>query len=83
MVDLDSRLREGRRPEPDGELDEIQIEKKPGQTTNINKALPTYMKEDLITVLKSNADLFAWTVVDKPKIDLEFMSHQLSVFLRA
>ena len=59
MVDLDSRLREGRRSELDGELDEIQIGKEPGQMTKINKALLTYLKEDLITLLKSNADLFA------------------------
>ena len=80
MVDLDSRLKEGRRPEPDGELDEIQIRKELGQTTKINKALSTYLKKDLITLLKSNADLFSWTAVDMPGIDPEFMSHKLLVF---
>ena len=59
MMDLDSSLREGRRPELDGKLDEIQIRKKLGQTTKINKALSTYLKKDLIILLKSNADLFA------------------------
>ena len=56
MVDLDARQREGRRLEPNGELDEVQIGKEPDQTTRINKALLTELKQDLVALLKSNAD---------------------------
>ena len=80
MVDLDTRKVERRRPEPGGELEEVQIGKGSGQTTRINKELPTMLKQDLITFLRSNADLFAWTAADMPRIDPEFMSHQFSVF---
>ena len=80
MVDLDSRKVEGGRPELEGELEEIQIGKESGQTTRINKNLPTMLKQDLATFLRSNADLFAWTAADMPGISPEFMSHQLSIF---
>ena len=68
MVDLDSRKIEGGRPKPDGELEEIQIGKESGQTTRINKNLPTVLKQDLATFLRTNADLFAWTTADVPEI---------------
>ena len=80
MVDLDLRNVEGGRSEPDGELEEIQIGKESGQTTQINKNLPTMLKQDLAVFLKTNADLFAWTTADMLGISPEFMSHQLSVF---
>ena len=80
MLNLDSRKVEGRRPDPDNKLEDIQIGKESGQTTRINKNLPTMLKQDLATFLKTNTDLFAWTAADMPGISPEFMSHQLSVF---
>ena len=59
MVDLGSRKVEGGRSESDSELKEIQIRKESGQTTRINKNLPTMLKQDLATFLGTNADLFA------------------------
>ena len=58
IVDLDSRKVEGERPESDDELEEIQIGKESGQTTRINKNLPTMLKQNLATFLLSNTDLF-------------------------
>ena len=83
MVDLDARQREGRRLELDGRLEEVQIEKEPSQTTCINKTFPTSLKQDLVGLLKSNADLFAWAAADILEINPEFMCHQVSVFLGA
>ena len=80
MIDLDAKKMEGRRPKPDGELEEVQIGKKHEQTTRVNKDLPTMMKRDLVAFLRSNADLFAWTAANMPGINPEFMSHQLSIF---
>ena len=80
MVDLDARKIEGRRPESDCELEEVQIDNNPGQTTQINKALPTMLKQDLVTLLKSKVDLFAWIATNMPGIDLKFLTHPLSIF---
>ena len=44
MVDLDTRKVKRGRPELDGELEEVQISKEPGQTTRINKDLSTLLK---------------------------------------
>ena len=54
--------------ELDGELEEIQIE-------------PKSFKEKPVAFLRENVELFAWTAVDMPRIDLNFMSHHLSIFL--
>ena len=80
MVDLDTRKVEGGRLEPDGKLEKIQIGKESEQTTQINKNLPTTMKQDLVTFLKSNADLFVWTAAHMPGISPKFMSHRLPIF---
>ena len=63
-----------------GKLEEVQVGKGPCQATRVNKTLPTSLKQDLVSLLKSNVDLFTWITTDMPWIDLEFMSHQLSVF---
>ena len=43
----------------------------------------TSVKEELLTFLKKNVDLFAWTIIDMPRIDPEFMCHYLAVFSKA
>ena len=44
MVDLDVRQGEGKRPKPEGELEEVQVRKEPCQRTRNNKSLPTFLK---------------------------------------
>ena len=58
LVDLDARQREARRPKPNGELKVVQIGNELGQTTRINKALLNSLKQDLVALLKSNANQF-------------------------
>ena len=57
-----------KRSEPDGELKIVQIGSKADQTTRINKSLSTSLKEKILTLLKKNADLFAWTAFDMPPL---------------
>ena len=84
MVDLDTKGRqECKHLELDGELEVVRIAEKVGQTTRINKGLPSSMKEKLLSLLKRNANLFTWIAADMPRIDLEFMCHRLAVFLKA
>lgn len=44
-----------------------------------HKNLPILIKVELVALLKENSNLFAWTTMDMPGVDLEFMSHRLSV----
>ena len=79
IVDQDIRgHKEVKRLEPT-----VKIGQKLDQTTWINTSLPTSLKEKLLTILRKNADLLAWTAANIPGIDLEFMSHQLAIFPRA
>ena len=81
LIDLDVRgQQEAKRPEPGGELEEIQIRPKVFHTTRINKSLTFLLKEKLVAFLRENVGLFTWTTADMPGIDLNFMSHRLSIF---
>ena len=81
LIDLDVRGRqETKQPEPDGELEEVQIGPEGFQMTRINKRLPFPLKEKLIAFLRENIELFAWNASDMLGIDLEFLSHRLSIF---
>ena len=46
----------------------------------ISKSLPNPLKGKLIDFLIENVELFAWTALDMPGIDPEFLSHHLSIF---
>ena len=58
----------------------MKIGSKNDQRTRINKNLLVSLKKELVAFLRKNVDLFAWTTVDMPGIDLEFMSHRLATF---
>ena len=69
-----------KRPEPGGELEEVQIGTEIFQMARISKSLPNPLKGKLIDFLIENVELFAWTALDMPGIDPEFLSHHLSIF---
>ena len=59
LIDLDVRGRqEAIRPEPDGELDKVQISLEAFHTAQINKSLSIPLKEKLVAFLKENVELF-------------------------
>ncbi|WOL05276.1 hypothetical protein Cni_G14003 [Canna indica] len=67
------------RPQPADNLDPVQIEISPEQVTYIRAHLPNDLKARLSTLLKSNADLFTWTLVYKPGIDPQVICHRLAI----
>ena len=82
LIDLNARgWKEAKRPEPDGELEVVQIELEDDQTNWVNKNLPFPLNEKLVAFLRRNMDLFAWTTADMLGINLEFMNHRLAIFL--
>ncbi|XP_015949106.1 uncharacterized protein LOC107474031 [Arachis duranensis] len=78
LADLNPHEDARERPEPADELQEVSLTTKPGQVTYIGQALQGKERSKLIKVLQSNADLFAWTPTDMPRIDPNIICHQLA-----
>ncbi|XP_016185827.1 uncharacterized protein LOC107627512 [Arachis ipaensis] len=79
LADLDARQDGQPRPEPEGDMEKLQIGQTKDEYTFINRNLPYDLKEDLSQFLKQNRDLFAFTPADMPGIDPDFVSHRLAV----
>ncbi|XP_072076615.1 uncharacterized protein [Arachis hypogaea] len=79
LADLDARQDGQPRPEPEGDMEKLQVGQTKDEYTFINKNLPYDLKEDLSQLLKLNRDLFAFTPADMPGIDPDLMSHRLAV----
>ena len=82
IVELDTReQQEGKRPEPKGKLEEVQVGNSKEKTTRISKNLPISIKLELIATLRKNSNLFARTAADMPGIDPRFICHRLLIIL--
>nr|XP_025611672.1 uncharacterized protein LOC112705026 [Arachis hypogaea] len=79
LADLDARVEEKPRPEPEGDLEKFTIGDEGEKFTFVNKNLPHELKEPLIEMIRANRDLFAWTPADMPGIDPKVISHHLAV----
>ncbi|XP_072056316.1 uncharacterized protein [Arachis hypogaea] len=79
LADLDARVEDKPRPEPEGDLEKFSIEDEGEKFTFVNKNLPHELKEPLIEMIRANRDLFAWTPADMPGIDPQIISHHLAV----
>ncbi|XP_015953033.1 uncharacterized protein LOC107477509 [Arachis duranensis] len=79
LADLDARQDGQPRPEPEGDMEKLQIGPTKEEYTFINRNLPYDLKEDLSQLLKQNRDLFAFTPSDMPGINPDLMSHHLAV----
>ncbi|XP_057730408.1 uncharacterized protein LOC130945718 [Arachis stenosperma] len=79
LADLDARVDDKPRPEPEGDLEKFIIGDTEEKFTFINKNLPQELKEPLIEMIRANRDLFAWTPADMPGIDPKIMAHHLAV----
>ncbi|XP_020989627.1 uncharacterized protein LOC110276866 [Arachis duranensis] len=79
LADLDARIEDKPRPEPEGDLEKIRIGYSEAKFTFVNRNLPYEVKEPLVEVIWKNGDLFAWTPADMPGIDPELMSHHLAM----
>ncbi|XP_061364523.1 uncharacterized protein LOC133307959 [Gastrolobium bilobum] len=80
MTNLDIRedLRDVR-PQPDGELEDLQLGPLPENVTKIGRHLPDTEKKELIAVLSKNKDLFAWTTADILRVDPDVICHHLTL----
>ncbi|XP_015944567.1 uncharacterized protein LOC107469700 [Arachis duranensis] len=78
LADLDARQDDQPRPEPEGDMEKLQIGRTKDEYTFINRNLPYDFKEDLSQILKQNRDLFAFTPAYMPGIDPNLMSHRFS-----
>ncbi|XP_072074319.1 uncharacterized protein [Arachis hypogaea] len=79
LADLDVRMEDKPRPEPEGDMEKFQIGKSADQFTFINRNLPHELKGPLIEIVRANSVLFAWTPSDMPGLDPEVMSHRLAI----
>ncbi|XP_072076456.1 uncharacterized protein [Arachis hypogaea] len=79
LADLDARIDDKPRPEPEGDLEKFRVGEEDDKFTFINRNLPHEMKEPLMEMIRANADLFAWTPADMPGIDPRLVSHHLAV----
>ncbi|XP_025625973.1 uncharacterized protein [Arachis hypogaea] len=79
LADLDARQDGQPRPEPEGDMEKLQIGPTKEEYTFINRNLPDDLKEELSQLLKQNRDLFAFTPADMPGINPDLMSHHLAV----
>ncbi|XP_026429828.1 uncharacterized protein LOC113326292 [Papaver somniferum] len=61
------------------ELVEVQIGDQKEHTTFISAELPLGESESLITFLKENKDVFAWSLKDMPGIDPSIACHRLNI----
>ncbi|RDX67679.1 hypothetical protein CR513_53410, partial [Mucuna pruriens] len=73
-LDLDPRLL------PIEDLKEINIGPDPAHKTKIGIALMQEDESRLISFLRENRDVFAWSPADMPRVDPEFICHQLSIY---
>ncbi|XP_016171383.1 uncharacterized protein LOC107613760 [Arachis ipaensis] len=79
LANLDARVVEKPRPEPEGNLERFRVGNTEEKFTFVNRNLPHDMKEPLIETIRANGDLFAWTPADMPGIDPQLMSHRLAI----
>ncbi|RDX95223.1 hypothetical protein CR513_22289, partial [Mucuna pruriens] len=83
-LDLDPQCRyKHERPHPTEDLKEFQVGPLAMHKTKIGTTLNPKDEECLVSFLRRNNDIFAWTTNDMPGIDPEFMCHRLSVVPRA
>ncbi|XP_020963982.1 uncharacterized protein LOC110265362 [Arachis ipaensis] len=79
LADLDARVEDKPRPEPEGNLEKFKVGDTEEKFTFVNRNLPHDLKEPLMEMIRANGDLFAWTPADMPGIDPQLMSHHLAV----
>ncbi|RDX97691.1 Retrovirus-related Pol polyprotein, partial [Mucuna pruriens] len=78
-VERSKKPNEQEGPHPVEDLKEIQLGPKWEQIMKIGTAMSQREKNLLISLLKANYDVFAWSAWDMPGVDPNFMCHQLSI----
>ncbi|XP_017428565.1 uncharacterized protein LOC108336606 [Vigna angularis] len=63
-----------------GDIKAFLLGKDESQTTTIGGNLEPNNEYNLVEMLRTNADLFAWEVADMPRIHPKVMTHRVSIF---
>ena len=67
------------KPEPVEELEDIQLDDNPEHKTRIGTTLDPKLRSELITFLRENKDVFAWSPSDMPGVSPDVITHQLRI----
>ncbi|RDX76959.1 hypothetical protein CR513_43003, partial [Mucuna pruriens] len=79
-LDLDPRCEdECKRPLPAEDLNKVSIGPKPMHMTKKGTTLAHKDESHLVAFLRENRDVFAWSSVDMPGIDPDFLCHHLLI----
>jgi hypothetical protein len=79
-IDMDPRMYFWeRQPQPIGDLKKIILDPDPAHRTKISTDLSQELECKLTAFLRLNADLFAWTPANMPRIDPDFICHNLMI----
>ncbi|KAF7831744.1 hypothetical protein G2W53_014077 [Senna tora] len=66
------------RPSPEGDLEDVTLaEEGLSKTNRMGASIKSELKEEISKVLKTNADIFAWSPADMPSIDRSIICHEL------
>ncbi|XP_072076625.1 uncharacterized protein [Arachis hypogaea] len=79
LTELDLRADLQDRPLPNEELIKLILTDDPTKFTFIGTSMKDAEKDKLISFLRQNADLFAWTSRDMPGIDPSIITHKLAI----
>ncbi|XP_065023311.1 uncharacterized protein LOC135649130 [Musa acuminata AAA Group] len=67
-------------PQPTGSTVDIPlVEARPDQTVKVGSELPEQEREQLVGLLRENADVFAWSPSDMTGVDPEVAEHHLNI----
>ncbi|GAU46380.1 hypothetical protein TSUD_280790 [Trifolium subterraneum] len=75
----DAASKENLRPIPDGDFELIPLGVDPSRNLKIGKDVPDLARKQLVTCLKDNADMFAWSASEMPGLDPDIACHQLTI----
>ncbi|XP_057755326.1 uncharacterized protein LOC130974464 [Arachis stenosperma] len=79
LAELDPRADFQERPVPNEDLTKVTLTEDPTKFTFIGTSIDNKDKEKLISFLRQNTDLFAWTFEDMPGINPSVITHKLAV----
>ena len=61
--------------EPVEELEDIQLDDNPEHKTRVGTTMDPELRSELVTFLRENKDVFAWTPSDMPGINPDMITH--------
>ncbi|XP_072077907.1 uncharacterized protein [Arachis hypogaea] len=79
VAELDPRGDLHDKPTPTDELEKVQLDNNVNHYTHISSSLLSGTKQKITSLLRRNADLFAWTPADMPGIDPNLICHKLQI----